>query len=127
MPAPDPCFIQQYISMVTDQRPYKLTVFYETKANDSYPGAWPIVDNGSAVYLNLQKNALVLFCMIDNLDELTFALRNSQSDGNLDVPKYDTSFTLQRDFFEEKYGDLIRLRNNPDELQLILTAMPTRN
>jgi hypothetical protein len=125
MPAPDPCFIQQYISMVTDKRPYKLTVFYETKANDSYPGAWPIVDNGSAVYLNLQKNALVLFCMIDNLDELTFSLRNSPSDGDLDVSKYDTSFTLQRDSFEGKYGDLTVLRQNLDELQSTLTAMPS--
>jgi len=36
----------------------------------------------------MNKNALVLFCMIDNLDEVTFAFRDSQSDGKLDDSKY---------------------------------------
>lgn len=123
LPAPDKCFRQQFISMVTDKRPYKLNVFYETKANAAYAGQWPIVDSESSVYYNLQKNALVLFCMIDNLDELTFSLRNSPSVGDLDTSKYDTSFSYRRDNFEAKYGDLTRLGQNLEELRSVLTAM----
>ncbi len=106
LPVPDNYFKQQYISMGTDNRPYKLNVFYEGKKGASHIGEWPITSPNTATYSNLQKNALVLFSMIDNVDEITFLFRDSQSEGTLDESKYDTAFTFSRDSIQEKYGDL---------------------
>jgi beta-lactamase regulating signal transducer with metallopeptidase domain len=106
LPVPDSYFKQQYISMGTDNRPYKLNVFYEGKKSVSHISEWPITSPNTATYSNLQKNALVLFSMIDNVDEITFLFRDSQSEGTLDESKYDTAFTFSRDSIQEKYGDL---------------------
>ena len=38
LPVPDNYFKQQYISMVTDKKPYKLNVYYEPKKIISYQG-----------------------------------------------------------------------------------------
>lgn len=65
----------------------------------------------------MQKNAIVLFSMIDNLHEVTFAFRDSQSDGDLDTSKYNTSLTFQRDVYEKRYGDLTLLGKNINLLQ----------
>ena len=71
---------------------------------------------------NSRTNALVVFSMIDNLDEVTFAFRNSKSDGKLDEYKYNTTFTFPRKAFEEKYGDLSALGENLDLLEKTLTG-----
>ena len=60
--------------------------------------------------------------MVDNLDEVTFAFRNSQSDGKLDGSKYNTAFTFPRKAFEEEYGDLSVLGKNLDLLEETLTG-----
>src|SRR5690554_2479393 len=49
---------------------------------------------------------LVAFSMIDNMDEITFAYRNTQSTNVLDTTKYDTVFSFFRGYFEEKYDNL---------------------
>ena len=125
LPVPDGYFKQQYISMMTDNNPYQLNVFYEAKKGTSHSSEWPIVNPDNATYTNSRKNALVLFCMIDNLDKVTFAFRNSQSDGNLDASKYDTSFIFSRASYEEKYGDLSMLGKDLDLLQDALTERTT--
>jgi len=112
LPVPDNYFTQQYISMETNEKPYGLTIYYEAKYNTEYKGVWPIVTPDTIIETNSRKNALVVFCMIDNLDEVTFAFRNSQSKGKLDESKYNTAFTFQRASFEEKYGDLSVLGGN---------------
>ena len=117
LPVPDSDFKQQYISMFTSSRPYKLNVFYEVKQNDTNRKEWAIENPNPATKSNLRKNALVLFCMIDNLDEVTFAFRKSQSSGDLDTSKYNTSFTFQRQDLEKQYGDLTQLGKDLDLLQ----------
>ncbi|QUH20595.1 M56 family metallopeptidase [Alkaliphilus sp. B6464] len=106
LPVPDNYFNQKYISMKTSEKPYNLTLYYESGSDIEYKGEWPVTKPDSAIELNSEKNALVLFSMIDNLDEVTFAYRISQSSGELDFSKYDTTFTFKRAHFEEKYGNL---------------------
>ncbi|MCB2289330.1 DUF4825 domain-containing protein [Clostridium sp. CS001] len=122
LPAPSSDFGQQYTSMETSKKPYGLTIYYEAASNAKYEGEWPIITPNSVVEINSRLNALVAFCMIDNLDEVTFAFRNSQSDGKLDESKYDTTFTFQRSSFEKIYGDLSVFRDNLDVLQDELTG-----
>lgn len=112
LPVPDYSFRQRYISMITKEKPYKLTIYYETISEEGYQGQWPITDPDSDFENISRKNALVTFCMIDNLDEVTFAFRNSPSEGDLDTSKYDCTFTFPRVYFEEKYGDLSVLGKN---------------
>ncbi|SDI17103.1 M56 family metallopeptidase [Desulfosporosinus hippei] len=120
LPIPDNYFIQRYISMETSEKPYGLTIYYEAGADEKYKDEWPIIKPDSVIESNSRMNALVVFCMIDNLDQVTFAFRNSQSSGQLDTSRYNTSFTFQRASFEEKYGKLSELAENLDKLQNIL-------
>lgn len=119
LPVPDKYFRQQYISMVTDKKPYKLSVFYESRKGVSNSSEGSTLSN-NIPYSYLEKNALVLFCMIDNLDEVTFRFRDSQSDDKLDESKYNDGSTFKRAALEEKYGNLSVLGNNLDLLQDIL-------
>lgn len=111
LPVPHNYFKQKYISMETSNKPYSLTIYYEPALNIEYEGEYPIVTP------NCRANALVVFSMIDNLDEISFAFCNSQSDGELDESKYDTTYTFQRTSFEKIYGDLSVLRDNLHLLQ----------
>ena len=115
LPVFDSHFKQQFISIMTVEEPYSLTVYYETAANGNYEGSWPITADSAET--NSRKNALVLFSMIDNLDEVTFAFRNSQSNGKLDTSKYDKTFTFQRSSIEEEYGNLSALARDLNLLQ----------
>ncbi|KNY29930.1 M56 family metallopeptidase [Pseudobacteroides cellulosolvens] len=108
LPPPEKSFNQRYISLETNKRPYGLTMFYELKYDGTYVSEWPLIKRGDGSYSNLQKNALVLFCMIDNVDKVTFAFRKSPSDGKLDEAKYDSKFTFLRSDYE-RYGDLFVL------------------
>ncbi|MBM7854183.1 hypothetical protein JOC37_000555 [Desulfohalotomaculum tongense] len=112
LPVPDSYFKQQYISMETSKKPYGLTIYYEAAKDIEYEGEWPITTRNSVIEANSRANALVIFCMIDNVDKVTFAFRNSQSEGELDESKYDTRFSFSRSIFKEKYGDLSRLGKN---------------
>jgi hypothetical protein len=47
----------------------------------------------------------------------TLAFRDSQSDGNLDTSKYNTSFTFSRSDLEKKYGNLSVLGKDLDLLK----------
>lgn len=121
LPAPDMDFRQRFISMITSSKPYKLNIFYEVKQKDTNRREWTIENPDETAGSNLLKNALVVFCMIDNLDEVTFAFRNSQSDGKLDESAYNTSYTFTRTELEEQYGDLSVLGGNPGLLEAALT------
>jgi aspartokinase len=70
----------------------------------------------------MEKNALVLFCMIDNLNEVTFAFRSSKSDGKLDTTKYDTKFNFSRASIQEQFGDLSVIGVNMNKLQEALSG-----
>lgn len=120
LPVPDRYFTQRFISMETSNKPYRLTIYYEPANNTEPNEVWPIATRSSAIEANTRKNALVVFSMIDNLDEVTFAFRNYQSDGKLDEAKYVNPYTFKRLAFEEVYGDLSALGENLDLLQEVL-------
>jgi len=117
LPVPQKYFKQQYISMQTSDEPYSLTIYYEPASNTEYGSDWPIIKPDSVIETNSRTNALVIFCMIDNVNEVTFAFRDSKSDGELDELKYNTTFTFSRASFEEKYGNLSVLGENLDLLE----------
>lgn len=106
LPLPDAFFRQQYISLKTKGKPYGLTVYYEVAGEGKYEGEWLAAIPGSNLQRTLYKNALVLFCMIGNMDYVTFAFRNSMSNGKLDESAYGLSYTFQRKEIEDNYGDL---------------------
>ncbi|HWQ30743.1 MAG TPA: M56 family metallopeptidase [Negativicutes bacterium] len=120
LPSPDRDFTQQYISIVTSSKPYKLTMYYEVKQMDTNRTRWKIEKPDEAVNSILEKNALVTFCMIGNLDEITFAFRKSKSEGSLDESKYDTMYTYKRTLIESKYGDITALGNDLGQLEKLL-------
>lgn len=120
--AADSYFRQQYISMETAEKPYKLTIYYEPASDSGYKGEWPVVSTGSSLEKNSRKNALVVLCMIDNLDEITFAYRTTKSGGKLEESKYDTTFSFPRKSFEEMYGNLKNLGNDLTLLEDILAG-----
>lgn len=124
LPVPSKYFKQQYISMETSDKPYGLTIYYEAASDDKNQGAGLSDTLKSVLLENNKLNALVVFSMIDNLDKVTFAFRDSQSEGKLDVSKYITTFRFQRSSFEKTYGDLSTLRDNLDLLQFKLTGKP---
>lgn len=120
IPVPNKYFRQRYTSMETSNKPYSLTIYYELASNTEYKGQWPIATPDSILEKNSKTNALVVFSMIDNLDKVTFAFRNSQSDGELEESKYDTTFTFERSAFENIYGDLSVFRDDLDALEEVL-------
>lgn len=120
LPVPDREFRQQYISILTSSKPYKLTIYYEVKAMGTNRSTWNIEKQDEGINSILEKNALVTFCMIGNLDEVTFAFRKSQSEGSLDESKYDTIYTYKRALIAEKYGDIAALGNDLGKLEKIL-------
>lgn len=120
LPVPDNYFIQRYTSLKTAEKPYGLTIYYEAASDGEYGDEWPIVTPDSVIEATSRMNALVVFCMIDNLDQVTFAFRNSKSAGQLDTSEYNTTFTFSRASFEEKYGELTALAADLDKLHSIL-------
>jgi beta-lactamase regulating signal transducer with metallopeptidase domain len=121
LPAPDTYFKQRYISMETKNKPYRLKVFYEEGKGNFNGGPWPVGSPESPIYFNLQKNALILFSMIDNVDEVLFGIRFSQSEGKLEESKYDTWVAFSRSSIEELYGSPYELGRNLDSLSAALT------
>jgi beta-lactamase regulating signal transducer with metallopeptidase domain len=117
VPAPSKDFNQKYISLETKNKPYKLNVYYEAKKDSLYSGEWPVIDINNINYSNMEKNALVLFSMIGNMDEVTFAFRNSESEGSLDTSKYNATASFKRENIETIYGDLSALAENSGLLQ----------
>lgn len=121
LPTPDSYFKQQYTSLETSNKPYGIKIYYEPASNKEYNGEWPISTPDTTLETNSRINALVVFCMVDNVDEVTFSYRITKSDGELDTSKYNTSFTFPRAGFEDKYGDLTVIGDNIELLNNILS------
>ncbi|NLD50267.1 MAG: DUF4829 domain-containing protein [Clostridiaceae bacterium] len=123
LPLPNDNFAQRYISLGTDRKPFTLSVFYEVKTDTLDGREWSELssDRNAA---NMKKNALVLFCMIDNLEEVVFAFRNSKSEGTLNESKYSEAFSFKRNSFRDKYGDLNALGNDLKLLEEALVKEP---
>ena len=118
LPVPDKAFIQRYISMKTKNQPYKLTVYYE--AASSSENNLNVDYNSSEFKTVLQNNALVVFCMIENADEVIFTFRNSPSNGELETEKYDKSFSFTKDKIKSIYSNFDVLSNDIELLDKLL-------
>ncbi len=128
LPVPNDNFAQRYISLGTDKKPFTLNVFYEVKMDTLDDTEWSELFLNTSVsntnVSNMRKNALVLFCMVDNLDEVVFAFRNSKSEGTLNESKYGAAFSFKRNSFKDKYGDLSLLGNDLKLLEEALVNPP---
>jgi beta-lactamase regulating signal transducer with metallopeptidase domain len=120
LPSPEPFFIQHYISLKTMEEPYGLTAYYEAAGEAEYPGEWPNSTSGSELEINSRLNALVLFAMIDNVEDISFAFRDSKSAGDLDKDAYDTAFSFSRKDIEADCGNLSELADDPGKLAGII-------
>ncbi|MBU5443651.1 M56 family metallopeptidase [Paenibacillus sp. MSJ-34] len=119
LPAPDPYYVQRYIALQTSQQPYGLTAFYEpdSGANDVPPR--PDHGPNSKLADICRQNALVLFAMIDNVDEITFAFRSGPSTGQLDQSAYDAHLTFLRSDFA-RHVDFNEIAVNIEKLGQLL-------
>jgi hypothetical protein len=120
LPIPDTYFVQHYISMETKQKPYGLTIYYEPASDKEYQGEWPNNNPDSNIVKNSHLNALIVFSMIDNLDEITFAYTLSKNNEQLDIKRYDNRITFKRSTFEKKYGNLSLLGQKLSDLKKTL-------
>lgn len=103
-------YSHQGIALKTGERPYKLTVSYL-----SVPEVMGGVENEEDRLAPIaKKNALVLFAMINNLDEVKFEYAFMAGALNR------VQFSYARADFEEEYGNLTHLGENLDLLAEIL-------
>ncbi|WP_040952750.1 M56 family metallopeptidase [Gorillibacterium massiliense] len=115
--SPDPFYVQHFLALQTARQPYGLTAFYEPTASSNVPRASVPTDFGpnSDLAVICSKNALVLFAMIDNVDDITFAFRNTSSAYELDESAYGVHLTFHRADFAAKY-DLSELSRSTESL-----------
>jgi len=81
----------------TDNAPYTLTVYYEYHGNEK---------NEARDITSAPINAAILFSLIDNLQEVSFAFRPSPSDGVLDQAAYASRISFDKDNITEFIGSL---------------------
>ncbi|WP_313582114.1 M56 family metallopeptidase [Lacrimispora sp.] len=103
LPGIDREYTQQFFSIGDDYRtgraPYTLTIYYEP--NDSETSA---IKNITVT----PKNSALLFMLIDNLEEVNIAFRETPSDGELHKEEYTSRATFSKEDISE-YLDSIGL------------------
>ncbi|BBI34916.1 DUF4825 domain-containing protein [Cohnella abietis] len=120
LPEPDSYYKQQYIHLQTEQKPYGLTVFYEPTATEASNSLSRPDHQQNLELANINyKNALVLFAMIDNVDEISFAFRNTSSTGQLDQSAYDIQLQYLRSDIAKQL-DITMLSKNVEQLGKLL-------
>lgn len=112
LPVPGSGYVQHYLGLKTESRPYGVIVYYEPKEELSGNIIMPIDDPANEIYLNMEKNALVLLSLIDNADEITFKVRNTPSKGQLEDKEYKSSVSFSETELTEKYGSLEEILDN---------------
>lgn len=112
MPVPGSGYVQQYMGLKTEKEPYGVIVYYEPKEELSGNIIMPGKDPANEIYLNMEKNALVLLSLIDNAGQITFKVRNTPSEGQLEENEYKTSMTFTETELSEKYGSLENILEN---------------
>lgn len=120
LPLPNSYFKQQYISMETKEKPYGLTIYYEPESSEEHISVWPITKTDSDIETNSKLNAIIVFAMIENVDKVTFAFKDTQSEGELDESEYNTEFTYLRSLLEEEYGKLYNIGKDVNVLMDII-------
>src|SRR5699024_10620696 len=112
LPVPGSGYVQHYLGLKTESRPYGVIVYYEPKEELSGNIIMPIDDPANEIYLNMEKNALVLLSLIDNADEITFKVSNTPSKGQLEDKEYKSSVSFSETELTEKYGSLEEILDN---------------
>ncbi|MDR7810234.1 M56 family metallopeptidase [Lacrimispora sp.] len=96
LPSIDREYTQQFFSIGDDygtgRAPYTLTIYYEP--NDSETSA---LKNITVT----PKNSVLLFVLIDNLEEVNIAFRETPSDGRLDKEEYTSRATYSKEDISE--------------------------
>ena len=98
LPVPEPKLRQQFISIGDDygtlNAPNTLTIYYEPRSDElKSETTLPLADEKN-LYL---KNMVLLFALIDNLEEVTFAFRDSSTrDGKLHEEDYPRHQRMSR-------------------------------
>ena len=103
---------QKYISLITGDY-NQLTIYYEPVADSVLNGGVP-ADAVSEEKLEL--NAMITFALIDNVDEIVFAVRNTPSE-ELEFAAYTVMDSYQREDFNARYGDLKAIGDDLELLQ----------
>lgn len=96
---------QRFFSIESDEKPYGLTVYYESKGD--YDGKQNPFSTSDA-----ENNALILFAYIGNLGKVTFSFRDDLSGSGLDKLTYAPRYSFIREDFTAKYGDLSHLKKD---------------
>lgn len=113
LPMPFNNSIQRYISIRTSKSPYRLTAYYEAKDIIA-------LEDMTANSKTLQDNALVLFYMIDNLDEISFMYRSSPSTIDLEPSEYEKEYSFTREQIIKIYGKTLFEEKDLTKLKHIL-------
>lgn len=97
---PTPGLARTQFALQTDHEPYAILVSYEvTDSDKAYP-------NGSLNRQQLEKNAAVIFSLVENADEISMEIKNEEKTETLDFSRRKTE-----EYFE---GDV---RDYPQEPQ----------
>lgn len=123
LPVPHRNFMQRFMALQTSAQPYGLTLYYEAAHPASSGPAGnhgiPLDDPAARFGIIMRSNALVLFSMIDNLGQVTFAFRPDMSGNVLDQEAYPVSYTFHRTDFA-RYGSLSELGRDTKRLEQVL-------
>ena len=113
LPEPSVFHSQNMFSLQTESAPYGLTVYYENNGyiGESVPFWYSIMDN----------NALILFTFIDNLDHITFAYRDTPSNGELKEEEYNGIHEFSRSDFIQRFGDFAVLKKDLEMFDTVLS------
>ena len=95
LPLPHEDWLQRFFEMETSIAPYSLTVFYELASLSTMQSQ----DKPAEAF---EVNALLLFALIDNLSEITFAVRYTPDLGY--SSDYNYSWTISRNEIAELFG-----------------------
>ncbi len=123
LPVPHRNFMQRFMALQTTAQPYGLTLYYEAAHPASSGPAGnhgiPMDDPATRFGKVMRSNALVLFSMIDNLEQATFSFRPDMSGNVLDQQAHPVSYTFKRADFA-RYGDLSELGRDLKRLEQVL-------
>ena len=114
LPVPGSGYVQHYLGLKTEKEPYGVIVYYEPKEELSGNIIIPEEEPANEIYLNMEKNALILLSLIDNAEEVTFKVRNTPSTGQLEDKEYKTSMTFSETELTDRYGSLENILDNKE-------------
>lgn len=114
LPMPGSGYVQRYLALKTGGEPYGVVAYYEPLEEFSGSLIFPSENPVNNVYINMEKNALALFSLIDNAGVVTFKVKQTPSEGELEDRNYDGKATFTREELIEKYGSLEDILDNEE-------------